>query len=153
MDPTVIEFLDIISSIMPAMLGAAGAWFLVNEVNQAHQFEEISRELHEIEQMQTLFHSDAREFWVRSAMISFNCDRAKATDLASVLTDADIQAKIAESKEFWEHKVSAVLARWHSKTVHSQLVKRHRLLWLGFWLLMASAASQILIALLKYFAG
>lgn len=152
MDPTVIEFLDILASIFPAILGAVGAWFLVNEVNHAHQFEALSHELHEIEQMQTLFRTDPREFWVRSAMTSFNCDYAKAKDFASVLSDAEIQAGIAEKKALWEQKVTTTLARWHSQTVHSQLVKRHRLLWLGFWLLMASAATQVLFVLLKHFS-
>lgn len=152
MDTTITAILDIISSIIPAVLGAVGAWFLVNEVNHAHQFEDLSRELHEIEQMQTLFRTDPREFWVRSAMISFNCDRAKAIDLASALSNADIQDAIAEKKEFWDQKVGAVLARWNNKTVHSQLVKRRGMLRLGFWLLMASAATQVLFALLKHFA-
>lgn len=152
MDSSVMAILDIFSSIIPALLGAVGAWFLVNEVNHAHQFEDLSRELHEIEQMQTLFHTDPREFWVRSAMISFNCDRAKAIDLASALSNADIQAAIADKKEFWDHKVTAVLTRWNSKTVHSQLIKRRGMLWLGFWLLMASATTQVLFALVKHFS-
>lgn len=152
MDSTLIAILDIIASIFPAILGAVGAWFLVNEVNHAHQFEALSHELHEIEQMQTLFRTDPREFWVRSAMTSFNCDYAKAKDFASALSDAEIQAAIADKKELWEQKVTTTLARWHSQTVHSQLVKRHRLLWLGFWLLMASAATQVLFVLLKHFS-
>jgi hypothetical protein len=70
-----MDILDIISAVFPAVLHAfraVGFWFLVNEVNHAHQLEEVSRELHETEQMQTLFCIDRREFCVRSAMISIN---------------------------------------------------------------------------------
>ncbi|OBP14297.1 hypothetical protein A5320_10925 [Rheinheimera sp. SA_1] len=140
-----------IVSALPAVLGAVGAWFLVNEVNHAHQFEEISRELNDIERLQTLSRSNPREFWLRSAMISFKCDRAKAEELASALSDADIDAAIAKNNDLWERQISAGLERWNSKTVRSQLQKRRRMLWLGFWLLMASAAAQVLFALLKLF--
>lgn len=151
MDPTFIDILSLISAILPAALGAIGAWFLVNEVNHAHQFEDLSRELHDIEQMQILYRTNPREFWIRSAMISLNCDRAKAEGHASVLSDADIQAAITKDKILWEQKVTAALTKWHSKTVHSQLAKRRCMLWLGFWILMASAATQVLFALLKHF--
>jgi len=60
------------------VLLVSGFWFLVNGVNHTHQLEEVSRELHKIEQMQTLFLTDRSEFCVRSAMILMNCDCAKA---------------------------------------------------------------------------
>jgi len=63
-----------------------------------------------LSKMQTVFRTDPSEFCVRSTMILMNCDCAKAKDLAGVLSEADIEAAIAE-KEFWEQKVSTVLAR------------------------------------------
>jgi len=54
-----MDILDIISSVFPAVLHAfraVGFWFLVNEVNHEHQLEEVSRELHEIEQNTDCFY-------------------------------------------------------------------------------------------------
>ena len=82
-------------------------------------------------------------------MVSFNCDRARAEEIASHLSDADIEKGIAGYKQFWEKQVAEGLDRWNNQTVRTQLVKRRRMLWIGFWLLMASAAVQILVAALR----
>jgi hypothetical protein len=144
-----MDVLGFLSSAAPAALGALGAWFLVNEVDHAHQFEELSRELNKTQELLTLFQTDLREFWTRSAMVSFNCDRARAEEIASHLSDADIEKGIAGYKQFWEKQVAEGLDRWNNQTVRTQLVKRRRMLWIGFWLLMASAAVQILVAALR----
>lgn len=142
-----------VSSAAPAALGALGAWFLVNEVDHVHQFEELSREMDATQEFLTLFRTDLREFWKRSAMVSFKCDRARADELASHLSDADIEKGATEFKQFWDKQVVESLDRWNNQTVRAQLVKRRKLLWIGFWLLMASAAVQILVAAPKLFGS
>lgn len=146
-----MDILGFLSSAAPAAIAAAGTWFLVNEVDHAHQFEELSREMNDAQEFLTLYRTDLREFWIRSAMIKFNWDRTKTDEAANLLSDADISAAAQAYRQFWEQKVADSLDRWKNKTVHAQLARRKRLLWIGFWLLIASAATQILMAMPKLF--
>jgi hypothetical protein len=145
-----MDILGFSLAALPLALGTLGTWFLVNEVDHAHDFEHLSREKAEAEEFLGLYRTDLREFWIRSAMISFKCDRAKAAKLANELDEKHIIDAAAPYKEFWEDKVVTALDRWNKKITQAQLKKRRRLLWTGFWLLMTSAGIQLMQAIPKF---
>lgn len=148
-----MDMTGFVASALPAVLAALGAWFLVREVSHAHEFEALGRDMNEAQEFLTLFRTDPREFWKRSAMISFHCDRAKAEELAAHLGDTEIDQAAQEYKDFWDTKVVNTLDRWNRRTAPAQLQKRRKLLWAGFWLLMASASIQVIAAANQFFNG
>ena len=96
-----MTFIEYASSAAPVVFGALGTWFLVREVDYAHQFEEMSREMAEIKELLLLYQTNIREFWIRSAMRSFKRDRSKTEKMAQNLSDADIQKATADYKQMW----------------------------------------------------
>lgn len=147
---TLIEFA---SSAIPIVLAALGTWFLVREVDHAHDFEEMSREMADVKELLVLYKTNSREFWIRSAMRSFNCDRTTAGKMAQDMSDELIQKGIADYKQFYDQKVEKSVLRWYGSTVPAQLKRRRRFLWTGFALIILGAVTQLLVATSKWFAA
>ena len=139
------------ATVVPVLLSALGTWFLVREVNYAHTFEELSREMAEVSDLVSLFNTDLREFWIRSAMISFKCQRQRAEEMAKSLSDEAIEEACLAYKNLYEVQGTKSIDRWYNETVKAQLKRRRTFLWLGFWLLMAGAALSIVLATAKLF--
>jgi len=148
-----MTFIEYASSAAPVVFGALGTWFLVREVDYAHQFEEMSREMAEIKELLLLYQTNIREFWIRSAMRSFKRDRSKTEKMAQNLSDADIQKATADYKQMWEKDAQKSMDRWYGSTVQAQLRFRRRLLWTGFALLMLGAAIQFFAETSKWFGA
>lgn len=144
-----MSLIEYSSSVAPVMLGALGTLFLVREVNYAHAFEELSREMADLREMVSLFSTDVREFWIRSAMVSFKCKRKHAEEMAKSLSNEDIEKAALKYKNLYEERGANSIDRWYNETVKTQLKHRRRLLWLGFGLIMAGSALQILLVTAK----
>lgn len=124
---------NLLWAVLPIVLSAAGAWFLVREVSKAHEFEAIDREMTILKEMMELYRSNLREFWIVSAMESFNWDRSKAESAGGMLSDDDIRKTTEQhAKNLLERNVPDALTRWKKSTAPATLRWRKRKLWIGF---------------------
>lgn len=145
--------LGYVSEALPIVLGAAGTCFLVYEVSRAHRFEELSRDLEQIRELQALYALNIREFWIRTAMLIHSWDRRTAEKYAGVLSDDDIRTAVDEDKATWEHHVSRGLEQWDRHTAPGKLRLRRRLLRIGFVLLMAGLGMQFAVVTSRFLAS
>lgn len=142
--------LNLFITVLPVVLSAVGTWFVVREVSLGHRFETIHREMTVLKEMMNLYRTDLREFWIVSAMDSFNWDRAKAEVVGELLSDEEIRKAVDQrAKELYERDVSEALRRWQKQTAPATLRLRKRWLWVGFWCLMAAAFIQAVQAVVK----
>lgn len=80
-------------------------------------------------------------------MRSSNYDRATAERMATDLGEAAIQAGVAQYYgQFYQQTLPQAVQRWYELTVPAVLKKRHRELWIGFWLLGAGYGVQFAVA-------
>ncbi|HET8711354.1 MAG TPA: hypothetical protein VFM32_08260 [Spongiibacteraceae bacterium] len=135
---------------LPTLLGALGTWLLVREVDRAHKYEKLSHELREPEMLLILFQTNLREFWIRSAMISFKCDRSTAEEMSKKIGDDLLITAAKDYKDFWERDLAKNLDIWHEKYTPFVFRRRRQLLWTGFVLLMFSATFQIIQEIPKH---
>jgi hypothetical protein len=140
---------DFALEALAIVLAALGTTFLVREVNKAHGVEEVSHEMVASKDLVALYQTDLREFWIRSAMRSFNRDREAVERMATVLSNADIQTAAAQYGQFYQHALPKAARVWDELTVPAVLKKRHRDLWIGFWLLIGGLGVQFAVAVGK----
>lgn len=140
--------LDLILDLSAIVLGVLGTVFLVREVSKAHEFEKLSRDMATVKEMMALFKSDIKEFYVVSAMETFNKSRESMETLADSLGEDAIR-KTAEEDPVLKSAPESI-ARWEHYTSPAQLLRRKRLLWTGFVFLMGAAAIQVIAALAKH---
>lgn len=95
--------LDLILDLSAIVLGVLGTVFLVREVSKAHEFEKLSRDMATVKEMMALFKSDIKEFYVVSAMETFNKSRESMETLADSLGEDAIR-KTAEERSRTEER-------------------------------------------------
>ncbi len=144
-----MEILAYLISVAQILLTGFGTWFLVREVNFSHRFEALTREMAEVAEMQKLYKSDLREFWILSVMGEGKHDRKTAQEMAASLSDKDLREGAEPDRQLWEGRVTESLGQFHKQTAPAQLRRRRRLLWTGFALLIGAGLIQLVAATAK----
>lgn len=135
---------------LPVLLGAAGTTLLVREVRFGHRFEVLSRELDEIQALQSIYPLNPREYWVRHLMYGLSYSRVTAESMVKQVDDASVQGYADDAYRDMEDRAASSLERWRSTGARNALLLRKRLLWAGFILLMAGFITTFVDATYRF---
>jgi hypothetical protein len=133
----------------PIVLGLVGTWLLVREVWLGHKFEELSRDLDDIRELQEVYSLNPREYLIRNWMFGSNLDRARATERVDINNDAEIQQYADEAFAAMDAQAAATLEAWRTIGRRTFMRIRRGLLLMGGGALIAGLAISLLAEIAK----